>query len=859
MFARVAEAQRLVRLLTDGTSVEVVGARWSGRTTLLMRVRQTLKDTGHTIVTVRGVGDEIPLEAVRVALPPRARKAISDAGGRAGSIVDALAELFSEGAGVIVVDDADNLDHESWFVLETVHKSLGIPILSAALRRPVTNGARHSLVAVAHPVVRISLGELGLEEIHDILGERVGGSISPRASGRIHTRSAGQPGFAVAILDAALADGRVRKDGTVWIADADLWSDDLNGAYESLLCTYEGDVREAVEILSLAGTVEFDTAQALIGQPRLEVLEGHALIRIFSTGQRLMVAITPPGLADYFHHQPLSARRTRLLEQMRGALEAHDLEDQKLQLERRQAGPIDSSAEPYAPTTKEHAPLIVRMFSEDYSIRLAAAGRVWAAHPSIRNAADYLYLQLSGTQDPEVIESILSATDHRRPHTDVDELEFAVLESRWLASQGASAIDAVRPLVSDANHDLAEILDTIAILTRIELDGIAPEFEQLLSDRAGGTGLGADVAAIAFATQLTIDGQGERALKALNRIGEDAPLLLSRAAEIIRGLALFAAGRFAASAAHAQAGLSAAIDALDRESLMGHSYVAVLALGTLGRFDEATELAALVMSAQISAAPLFFAPDRALMLSMSIIASRSGRTLAAESLLEHALQIGGNSSALPLGDPDWVNASAAGIDGDGKTAAELFSRLSRRLYGSRYELASAGAGMLSMLSSFDEFAAAEFRPRADKVGGALYGARLDAKLADRAGDPLRLQAAARIIRDEGATADAVRYYNRAAQLFREQRDEDRAHTARSMVHQLLATTGNAVTAASLMPSVRFTSREAEIMQLIAAGKPNGEIAASLFISVRTVESHINNIRRKTGAVDRSDISDFIAK
>jgi DNA-binding CsgD family transcriptional regulator len=79
-----------------------------------------------------------------------------------------------------------------------------------------------------------------------------------------------------------------------------------------------------------------------------------------------------------------------------------------------------------------------------------------------------------------------------------------------------------------------------------------------------------------------------------------------------------------------------------------------------------------------------------------------------------------------------------------------------------------------------------------------------------------------------------------------------------MVHQLLATTGGAVTAAALIPSVRFTSRETEIMQLIAAGKPNGEIAASLFISVRTVESHINNIRRKTGAVDRSDISDFIA-
>lgn len=44
----------------------------------------------------------------------------------------------------------------------------------------------------------------------------------------------------------------------------------------------------------------------------------------------------------------------------------------------------------------------------------------------------------------------------------------------------------------------------------------------------------------------------------------------------------------------------------------------------------------------------------------------------------------------------------------------------------------------------------------------------------------------------------------------------------------------------------FTPREAEILQLIAAGKSNQEIAAILVLSVRTVERHISNIYSKIG-------------
>jgi DNA-binding CsgD family transcriptional regulator len=45
-------------------------------------------------------------------------------------------------------------------------------------------------------------------------------------------------------------------------------------------------------------------------------------------------------------------------------------------------------------------------------------------------------------------------------------------------------------------------------------------------------------------------------------------------------------------------------------------------------------------------------------------------------------------------------------------------------------------------------------------------------------------------------------------------------------------------------SATLTTREREILKLIAEGKSNKEIADILFISIRTVENHRANIMRK---------------
>ena len=56
------------------------------------------------------------------------------------------------------------------------------------------------------------------------------------------------------------------------------------------------------------------------------------------------------------------------------------------------------------------------------------------------------------------------------------------------------------------------------------------------------------------------------------------------------------------------------------------------------------------------------------------------------------------------------------------------------------------------------------------------------------------------------------------------------------------------------PGKLLTPREWELVSMVAQGRTNTEIAARLFISVRTVSSHLDRIRDKTGCRRRADLT-----
>ena len=53
---------------------------------------------------------------------------------------------------------------------------------------------------------------------------------------------------------------------------------------------------------------------------------------------------------------------------------------------------------------------------------------------------------------------------------------------------------------------------------------------------------------------------------------------------------------------------------------------------------------------------------------------------------------------------------------------------------------------------------------------------------------------------------------------------------------------------------KLSAREQELVTLVARGRTDAQIAGQLYISVRTVRSHLDRIRDKTGCRRRADLT-----
>lgn len=58
------------------------------------------------------------------------------------------------------------------------------------------------------------------------------------------------------------------------------------------------------------------------------------------------------------------------------------------------------------------------------------------------------------------------------------------------------------------------------------------------------------------------------------------------------------------------------------------------------------------------------------------------------------------------------------------------------------------------------------------------------------------------------------------------------------------------------PVAGLTAREVEVLRLVAAGKSNREIAAELYLSVKTIARHLSNIFGKIDVSSRAAATAF---
>jgi DNA-binding NarL/FixJ family response regulator len=128
--------------------------------------------------------------------------------------------------------------------------------------------------------------------------------------------------------------------------------------------------------------------------------------------------------------------------------------------------------------------------------------------------------------------------------------------------------------------------------------------------------------------------------------------------------------------------------------------------------------------------------------------------------------------------------------------------------------------------------------------------------------PTDLEATAEAFAALGAYGQASATYESAAVIHRERGDRSAATASRARAAGLADATRNPGTSTSSPePSTsteRLTGRESEVAVLAAKGLSNREIARTLFLSVRTVESHLYQARVKLGAASRKDLGALLS-
>jgi DNA-binding CsgD family transcriptional regulator len=121
----------------------------------------------------------------------------------------------------------------------------------------------------------------------------------------------------------------------------------------------------------------------------------------------------------------------------------------------------------------------------------------------------------------------------------------------------------------------------------------------------------------------------------------------------------------------------------------------------------------------------------------------------------------------------------------------------------------------------------------------------------------------RIIALESAVADGwgepVPALRADLTVFERTGEHQLARTARDLLRQAGAPTRRGRGSSLVPPTLRamgVTSREMDVLLLVAGGLTNAEVGGRLFLSPRTVESHVANLLAKTGTGSRAELRAF---
>lgn len=836
MSARSRAITQVITALQDGRYVELVGAEHSGRTVFLRELEAALGEQRWATHWIGGAAAirAVPFGALAVSGFALDAPASTFAGQLAGHVAQ-LAQRITGTHPALLVDNVDELDDASWGA-----------IVAYAAQHPdtriVTTGHGNAAaggISRRLPALTVLLPPLTYRELRDSVESQLGAPLDDVTLGQIFARSGASAGLAQDLVDAAVLNGRLRREDNVWVAQSGLWSPELTGSMHELIAGLTPELLDALELVAIAGVSDLDAVREVLDCGSIEALEEAGLVRVHPVRGRLRIAVHPPLLEDFFRHRPLLARRTRLT-----GLVAERLDSAELR------GALGATAS--VASTPENA-VIARMFQEQAETRMRLARAAWSSTPSAANAVNAVRALVAAEAPDSEVEAVLGAA--LPPEQDsVAATHLLLLRAEWRALaqgdlDGALAMLAGAGTVGSA---AARIADTTAVSLEHYLRQVPADFAERV-EVTDDLPLEDQVRKLrALTIAQTTGGDFAAASHTLTAAEHTTRALEDFAIDSLRGVVLLGLGSAHEATAWARRGYAQALSILDVDSLRSHGAVLVYALEAQGRYAEAEDvLATLVPLSPPARTVAAAASSLAIHGCAALIAARRGRSEQAQRHLDTLRSVSPEGLPPLHQSPAEAEAQLLILNNHRDAASDLLWNRGADLIARGYSFAGILLRIAALEVRQDPELLAEVRAEAERMGGDFVLSYLRAvRFLHFPGEDDPVGVAEELIR-AGRQGLALAIMDRATSTAR----GDAALSLRQERERLRADLADVEfeTRRFEPDRARLTERELEVAHLVAEGRSNAQIATQLVVSVRTIESHIHRIIRKLGVASRHEV------
>lgn len=829
-----------IGIVTSGGSIDIIGDRGSGRTTFWNRLRNHFLNETWYVLTIQGVPafKSYPLVALAVAGVNAARE------GRASTIaavVEEISEFLSQGNSAIFIDDWDDLDDATWGVVCAVQRRDGVPVVITRARggaaRITPGGLLSSSMAVTYT---IDLPTFRYDELEDALTDRLGGPVDPATLSRIYAKTGGNVGLAFALADTAVRERRLERQEGTWIATRDMWSNALVTMIESLLEHLTPEQRDILETLSLLGIVDVATVEQIVSPHAFEELEQQSLLELYAAGGRFLVNVKPPLVVEYFRHISHPARRLRLTRALQDGLV------------------LETGVEAdVAHDEAGHMAGFVRFVHEQRRARLLVARAEWNRLRSRRAAVDYIEALIASPGRIEEIDAVLAASEHLEGEESLL-TAWHLLRANHIAFEHHDPHRAIELLRATALEMSGGGLSLLARAVEIEDCLIGNGALSTLPTPESGESVEDRIALHrAYASVLTAQGNIAESKSHIDAIHREQGAYLDPTTALIEGLNLAADCDLPAAAAYAARGMDEARERFDPVSMRTFGYLAVSVGIVDGRYTYVEET---LDTLYAIGEPLHDPPFMQLGLDImsAVVATRRGHKRLAQQRVADFERNQLPDGPWPVTFRGYALAQLAASAGDFERAGDIFEKSADSLWARGARLSAAQSYLASIELSPTKKRLAKMAELIPQVDAKIVTSHYLFATALAGGDPQTIVAAGEQLAELKRPGMAMIAFRTASELLVDE-DPPAAERARARFEELRKILPAADFDASRFKAVTvdLTDREREVARMAASGMTNQQIAIALSLSVRTVETHLHRLMRKTGTERRSQLKEYL--